>query len=182
MKTFIYFILLLVFILSCNSETERKADNITYHFDYFTNDILYQNKIHPDTNYNFVLVFLPSVFCEPCKTDITEFLNELFMRIKGVPKENICVVTDKMRKQELKYFFSYNYPIKNRDSINICMSDTFYMFASDKIGLTGAFVIVYAPQGKIIYKKQFKQTVSYYNDIDSIVHIILERPEKGKDK
>ncbi len=158
-------------IASCGNNATKNNEH-KYNYPSYIDSLLYKNQIYPDTTNNLAIVFLPTIFCEPCKGDVSEFLNSLLVKINGLPKNNFLIVTNKMRKKEIPYFFLNDYRVNSWDTLKICMSDELAKRTYQDYNLIGAFLIVYDSYGKLVYKKQFKQFISYYDDIDEVAAII----------
>ena len=128
--------------------------------------------IKPDVSYPFVCIILPVNYCEPCKIDVTRYLNDLFSKIQGLPKDNILIITEKMRKKEIPLYKNEDYPLDNWDSLNLVLSDDWGVRILKRLDLVGASMFVTDTTGKVIFKKQFKNTVEYFDDVDNVASII----------
>ena len=128
--------------------------------------------VKPDVSYPFVGIILPVSYCEPCKVDVTNYLNDLFSKIHGLPKDNILIITEEMRKKEIPLYKKEDYPLNNWDTLNLLLSDNWGVRILKKLDLIGASMFIVDTTGNVIFKKQFKNTVEYFDDVDSVANLI----------
>jgi hypothetical protein len=178
----ISFFLSFLFQFSCQenntkqSDSNKKIEKVFNHFygekTGFLDSLINFAGLNPDTSYPFVCVILPVSYCEPCKVDVTHYLNDLFSKIQSLPKNNILIITEEMRKKEIPLYKKEDYPLNNWDSLHLVLSDKWGIRILKEFDMIGASMFVTNTDGKVIYKKQFKNTVEYFNDVDSVATLI----------
>ncbi len=168
---------MLVFFVSCQSSVTRWKLSVTQNKQIFA-ELFKKEKVAPDTCHNLVVFYLPMVFCEPCKQDVAVYINSLLDKIGDFPQTNILFAVPVMRKKEIPLFFTNDYYVDNYQDYPLVTTDSLPKICYEKYHVLGAFMLAFKPDGSLLLKKQFKQTVAYYNDADSIARIIFKKSPK----
>jgi hypothetical protein len=126
-------------------------------------------EINPDTNYPVVVILLDKIFCNACKAEAAVFLNELFPKIKGLPNDNVLLLTGNFRRKEVPLFKKEDYPLNNWDTLHLKMSNHWSRVLKEKYDIIGSSLLVFDTKGNIVYTKQFKSPGS---NVDSVANII----------
>ncbi len=180
---FIGLLLLVIFQISCNdiaksNKDETNNNNISSEkvFRHFYGEkigaldsLINFANLKPDTSFSFVTIIFDRVFCNPCKAEASAFLNELFPKINGLPRDNVLILTEEFRHKEIPLFKKEDYPLNNWDTLHLEMSNRWNSYLKKKFNLEGSSMLVFNTKGKVVFTKQF---VEYFDDVDSVASII----------
>ena len=182
---FIVLLLSLIFQISCketvkSNKDETNINNINSEkvFRHFygkktgvLDSLINFANLQPDTLFSFVTIIFDRVFCNPCKAEATVFLNELFPKIKGFPRDNVLILTEEFRRKEISLFKKEDYPLNNWDTLHLEMSNQWSSYLKKKFNLVGSSMIVFNTKGKVIFTKQFRFSGGNADSVANLINV-----------